>query len=217
MYNITLVCTMHEKLGKCNADELYQIIDAISPQVIFEELTKDLSDIAYKGPRHPKEPPEVESIKRYLLNHNIQQIPVDIALNYRVIDPQIDFMLNSFNEYQAYREIENEQYAMTEQYGFRFLNSNQYYELFERKKNLEEDLINFSINKNQLTRIRKLFYEVQDTRETKWLENVYEYSKKYSYEKAIFFCGAAHRKSIMQKILELEAKESYKLNWTFYE
>ncbi len=122
-----------------------------------------------------------------MLNHNIENIPVDIALNYSVIDPQIDFMLDSFNKYQAYREIENEQYAMTEQYGYSFLNSNQYFELFEKKKTLEEDLINFSINKNELTRIRKLFYEVQDTREHGMLKNIYNYSKENQYANAILF------------------------------
>lgn len=216
MHNITLVYTMHEKIGKCNADELYKIIDAISPEIIFEELTKDLSEIAYKGPRHPEEPPEVESIKRYLLNHSIKHIPVDFALDYSLIDLEFDFMFNSFKKYQAYKEIENEQYAMTEQYGFTFLNSKEYLKLFEKKKKLEENLINFSVNKNRLTRIRKLFYQVHETREHEMIKNIYNYSKEHQYSTAILFIGAAHRKSIIEKIEKYKTQQSLKLNWKFY-
>ena len=44
MYNITFIGTCHGKYGKCNSDELYKIIESISPDVIFEELTQDLFD-----------------------------------------------------------------------------------------------------------------------------------------------------------------------------
>lgn len=43
MHNIHLVCTFHSETGKCNADELYKIIEVINPDVIFEELTRQYS------------------------------------------------------------------------------------------------------------------------------------------------------------------------------
>jgi len=39
MYNITLICTKHKKCGECNSDELHKIIESISPEIIFEELS----------------------------------------------------------------------------------------------------------------------------------------------------------------------------------
>lgn len=34
------------------------------------------------------------------------------------------------------------------------------------------------------------------------LQNIYRYSEKHSYERAIFTIGAAHRKSVIEKISE---------------
>lgn len=41
-------------------------------------------------------------------------------------------------------------------------------------------------------------------RGTAMFQNIYNYSKGHSYDKAIFTVGAAHRKSLMQKIHEYE-------------
>jgi hypothetical protein len=35
MYNITIVCTHHSEVGKCDSGELYNIIESINPDVIF--------------------------------------------------------------------------------------------------------------------------------------------------------------------------------------
>lgn len=81
MYNITLVCTHHSEFGKCNSDELYNIIKSIRPDIIFEELTQDLFDKFYKENSIPYEPPEIKSIKRYIKDHSTSHFPVDINLS----------------------------------------------------------------------------------------------------------------------------------------
>lgn len=216
MYNITLIFTHHSKLGICNADELYKIIDAISPEVIFEELTKDLSDRIYGHPRLPNEPPEIESIKRYSLNHNISHIPVDINPNQSLRKEEIDYMFSFFQQYNFYKDLEGEQIKMIEQDGFAFLNSEKCMKLFEEKMILEERLMNSSINRNQLIRIHKLFYDEHDIRESEMLKNIYYYSRENQYNKAIFFIGSGHQKSIIEKIENYKTQQSLKLSWTFY-
>jgi len=52
--------------------------------------------------------------------------------------------------------------------------------------------------------------------ENSMLSNIYSFCKEKSFNTAIFMCGAAHRKSIIEKIGEYEKKETIKLNWTFY-
>jgi len=37
MHHITFISTIHAEIGKCNAEELYKIIDKLSPEVIFLE------------------------------------------------------------------------------------------------------------------------------------------------------------------------------------
>jgi len=38
MYNITLISTRHDELGKCNSNELYKIIESVDPELIFEGI-----------------------------------------------------------------------------------------------------------------------------------------------------------------------------------
>ena len=216
MYNITLVSSIHSELGKCTPEEFYQIVAAINPDIIFEEICPNLFDILYNGKENPYDTLEVKTVKMHLRDHDIKHIPIDIEPdpNYTLQDTK--YMFGNFKKFEAYMKLENEQNTMTENDGFAFLNSKRLMEIIEEKKLLELGLMNFLINRMQLSRIYNLFYEEHETRENKWLENIYNYSKVNSYNNALFYCGASHRKSLMQKIEDFEKKENFKLNWAFY-
>jgi hypothetical protein len=217
MYHITLISTHHREIGKCNSDELYKIIESISPDVIFEELSALTFDIVYKKIiQHPDEPLETKSIKRYLLNHNITHIPVDLVADYNMPTKEMEDILRMFKTYDVYKKLEDEQYKMTERDGFTFSNCNRSLELIAEKKIAERNLIESMINKDQLLRIWNHFYAQQENRDSEMLRNIYNYSKERSYDKAIFTVGALHRKSLIEKIREYERTEEFKLDWTFY-
>ncbi len=215
LHNITLLCTAHEEIGKCNSEELLKIIESISPEVIFEELSDDLFDGFYKANQYPNESPEVKCVKRYLQTKPIEHIPVDIEVSPNLSTSDIDFMFNTFKKYDIYKQLENEQSLLTAQDGFAFLNSNKCSELFERKKTAEKDLMQFEVAKNILFQIHKAFYEEHDNRERMMLQKIYDYSKKNQYDRAVLLIGSGHRNSMMQKITEIEAKEK-SLSWAFY-
>ena len=216
MYNIKLISTHHSELGKCNADELHKIFEAIRPDVIFEEIPPYLFNILYQLNERPDEPTESKAVKRYLQTHDIKHIPVDIDTNQDFYNRDFKYMCASFEKHAAYKKIEDEQKEMIITNGFPFLNSKECIELLEKRMTLEKTLIELSPDKNQLLRIHKLLYEETDNREHAMLQNIYNYSKQHIYSKAIFMLGSAHRKPIMQKIQEYESKENFKLNWTFY-
>jgi hypothetical protein len=48
------------------------------------------------------------------------------------------------------------------------------------------------------------------------IRNIYAYCKDNQFKTAIFMCGAAHRKSIIEKIEKYKTQENTKLNWKFY-
>jgi len=108
MYNITLISTFHTEMGKCNSDELYKIIQSISPEIIFEELPVRAFDIIYSR-EFSDEPLEVKCIKKYLQNHNIEHIPVDIDIDERLTNNYSNYIINTFNKYPDYQKLENEQ------------------------------------------------------------------------------------------------------------
>lgn len=217
MHNITLISTYHGELGKYNSDELYKIIESISPDVIFVELSADLFDRVYIENQLANEPPEIKSTKRYLLDHSIEIIPVDIEPDQTLSLSDIENMFDTFKRYTAYKKLEDEQYKITEREGLAFLNSKRNMDLFEEKKITERNLIEFMMNKNQLLRIWNLFYEEQEKRENEMLQNIYNYSKENKYKQAISLLGSGHRKSLMQKIQEYETKEEFKLNWRIWQ
>jgi hypothetical protein len=103
MYNITLIFTCHTELGKCNSDELFKIIENIGPDVIFEELSIILFDKFYNGNQLPNESLEIKCIKRYLQNHNIKHIPVDIDVDPNLSTIDIEYMFNTFKKYDVYK------------------------------------------------------------------------------------------------------------------
>ena len=232
MYNITLIGTHHSEIGKCNSDELYKIIESISPEVIFEELPTDAFNMFYsdsfdiyyvnrilRNRRPPEVPLEVKCVKKYKQYYNIKIIPVDIDVRQKLAQYQdeISFMFSIFFKYEDYQKLDNEKEALIAQEGFHYLNSDRFLDFLEKKEVIEKNIMETEIQKNRLFDIYKLFHTVQyDNRENAMLENIYNYSKENQYNQAVFLIGAEHKKSIMQKIQEYEKKEEYKLNWKFY-
>jgi pheromone shutdown protein TraB len=215
MHNIHLVCTYHSELGKCNADELYKIIEEIKPDVIFEELTPNLYDILYiKNMLGELAPPEVKCIRKYKQQHDIKNIPVDIEVSSTFYE-NVNRMFAHFGKYDFFKEIEIEQKKKIEKGGFEYLNSQEYSDLFDKQRTVESKIVD-DINNRQLNRTYKTFVEEQDYRENFMLNTIYAYSKENNYNRAVFLIGAGHRRSIIRKIAEYQLKEEVKLNWTYY-
>jgi len=218
MYNITLISTEHKESGKCNPDELHKIIESINPEVIFEEETNDEKYHKYYNEEHSCKSLEVQCIIKYLKKYNIQHIPVDIEPNQYLSYREWDYMFDTFNKYDVYKQIVQEHCALRNKEGFTYLNSKKCSELFDKMKITEKQLIEFSgiFCKDELLRIYKLFHKEHDNRENAMLRNIYNYSKEKQYNQAVFLLGYAHRKSIIQKIIEYEKMSEIKLNWTIY-
>jgi hypothetical protein len=209
MYNITLICTSHSESGKCNSRELYKIIGEFKPEIIFEELSLAAFNECY-GPNN-RFTVETSAIKKYLQNHKLKHIPVVGS----ELTKDLDSKLEILTKHRNYRDLIDTLMSLEKKYGFQFLNSEQCEQLFEKIKRLEklilknnEDLI--------MSRIYQWGNETIDTYEHELIKNVYHYSEENKYINALMFIGAAHRKSIMQKIPDYEKKDKLSLNWTFY-
>jgi pheromone shutdown protein TraB len=215
MHNITLVSTLHSELGKCNADELYKIIENINPDVVFEELTPYLYDMVYnKNIVDETAPLEIKCIRNYKQQHNIKNIPVDIEVK-STFSNEIKVVFALFEKYDTYSEIVSEIKRKIESDRFDFLNSDEYSDLVEKQRSIERKILE-EINNRQLNRIYKTFNADLHLCENFMLNTIYAYSKENNYDQAVFLIGAAHRSSIIQKVAESQLTEDLKLNWTFY-
>lgn len=232
MQNVTLVCTIHSEVGKCNSDELYKILENINPEVIFEELPPSFFEMYYSDSfdmycansfllnrRLPVVPLEVKCVKKYSQNYSIKIFPVDIDVTQKLskYQEEIFFMLLTFLKCEDYKKLDNEKEALIVQEGFHYLNSDKFLDSLEKKEVIEKNIIESEIQKNRLLSIYKLFHAEQyDNRENAMLQNIYNYSKGNQYNQAVFLIGAEHKKSIIQKIPEYEKLSENKLNWTIY-
>ena len=214
MYNITFLSSFHQIHGKCNPDELYKIIGTIQPEVIFEELCFDTFEDVYSEDYIPN---TIESItiKKYLQKHPIQHFPVD---TYPINETDLlsengaQIIWNNNNEY---RKLCKQQLSKIEQCGYFFINSNDNIEMLDKMRIIEETVL-AEINNEKFLNEHKAEKRLHANREIEMLSNIYNYSKQYPYNKAMFICGAEHRNPLKQKIQEYEAKEDLKLNWRFF-
>ncbi|MDV3837643.1 hypothetical protein CMU32_12255 [Elizabethkingia anophelis] len=216
MQTVTLIFTRHEAWGNCNSEELYEIIESIHPEVIFEELSK----AAYVRIYEEKGLVTVESnaVKKYLEKNYIEHIPVDTYplpdSYYEDVGYMYDklFNQNRISESRTLRYVQERQLELLREYGFYFLNStdNDFY--FDKIRDLKEQILEI-LNDERLSSICRLEQEMIEAREEEILHNIYAYSKTHRYTQALFFIGSGHRKSIMQKIEAYKANEDLKLNW----
>jgi len=211
MYNITLLSSFHTVRGKCNPNKLYKIIEEIQPEIIFEELCTDTFDLVYSDGYNPNTI-EAITIKEYLKNYPIKHFPVDtypINETDLLNDTQVQVILDNSNEYI---ELLEQMLSKIAQYGYLFINSSDCVETLEKIRIIEETVLLETNNATLLNKYKTLHTE----RENEMLNNIYNYSKQYPYSKALFVCGAEHRKPLKEKIQEYETKENLKLSWTFF-
>lgn len=214
MHNITLICTMHKEIGKCNSKELYDLIEKVNPEVIFEEFDISRTDDEYYKNGHYKNQytctVETATIMKYLQNHQIIHIPVD---TYNVIDFPEDMYPKISNNSEEYDALVKINFLLSCQQGFPYLNSIECSDLLEKIHAIEEKTVKL-LNDEILSNTYKSWQFVTTNRETEMVKNIYQYSERHYYNNAIFITGAEHRKSILNKIEEYE-KNGLKLNWNY--
>jgi len=64
--------------------------------------------------------------------------------------------------------------------------------------------------------INKVVNEDIDAYENSMIRNIYSYCKTSEFNAAIFMCGVAHRKSIIEKIEKFKAQEEIDLSWIIF-
>jgi hypothetical protein len=210
IHNITFISTIHKEIGKCNAEELYKIIEKLSPEVIFLEAVDETYSEYEKylfstyGVYHKKL--EISAIQKYNSNISFEYVPVcenglsdayhkknKIVCQNRDLQKLIDNFI-----------------SLAAEHGFKFLNSLECINLQEEMRVLETRILDIS----DLDKIVKADI---DAYENPMIRNIYSYCNNNHFSSAIFMCGAAHRKSIIQKIEKSKTEEQVSLTWNIFE
>jgi hypothetical protein len=209
LHSITLISTVHKEIGKCNSDELCKIIESINPDVIFleafEQNYSKYDQMIFSQFRVYKERLELKAIQTYSQNHTVQYVPVlDIGLS-----DEFETKTKIVSENRDYQRLLDNYILLETDGGFQFLNSKKSIALQDEMRDLENHIIDNEIFHQKVN-------ASIDAYENSMLRNIYSFCKDKSFNKAIFMCGSAHRKTIIEKIEEYERNLQLKLNWTFY-
>lgn len=215
MHTITLVATVHKERGLCNSNELLKIIEVTTPEVVFEEQSPGNFSAIYNGSE--SDTLETKAIKKHLQKHPIKHIPVDKDnteyLN-NGFKNDMDELFNIFAIVEDYNKIWYQRNVLTYKYGFPFLNSEYCAVLFEYLNQMEVMILKIQ-NNERLSHLHKVWLDIHHKRENEMINNIYEFSLKNKYDRALFLVGAEHRKPLIEKIQKFREKESIELNWDF--
>jgi len=214
MNYITLIATVHKENGRCNSNELFNIIQCIKPEIIFEELSEEIYNQCYF--EQNRTTLESIAIKKYLLKNNIKHIPVDTFdipnFHYDIFNKMLH-VLTSNKDFQLYLDKQIEMEYIN---GFSFLNSKD-----NDKRNIIIKTYNEKILENlndiNLKNTYNYWNEFNNNKESTIIKNIYDYTKNNKYSSGLMFIGSAHRKSIIHKINKYKRKEEIKINWKFHD
>jgi len=216
MYNIIIIFSMHKEIEKCNSNELYNIINKINPDVIFEEfdILRNEDEFFRNGYYKYQENISVETkaIMQYLENNSVAYVPVD---TYELENPPEELYLKISNFNEEYGNIVKLNFILSFKHGFPYINSNECSELIEKINKMEENIV-YQINDDNLIKTFNDWKLITNNRDYEMINNIYEYSKNNIFNKAVFVVGADHKISILNKINEYRNKEKLKLNWFDY-
>jgi hypothetical protein len=210
MHHITFISTIHKEIGNCNAEELYKIIEKLSPEVIFLEAVDDTYSEYEKilfstwGQFHKKL--EIAAIQKYNLNTSFEYVPVCE----NGLSDAFDRKNKIVCENREMQQLIDNYNFLAEKQGFKFLNSVESINLQEEMRALETRVL----YNTELDEIVKANIEAY---ENPMIRNIYSYCNNNHFSSAIFMCGVAHRKSIIEKIEKSKTEEQVNLTWTIFE
>jgi hypothetical protein len=220
MPRISIIFSRHSELGKCNSNELYKIFENIGPDVIFEEMPPSSYANRYIFKNHRSL--ETVAIDRYTQKCKIPHIGVDLEEI-----PSVDFFSEHRKLYQKIERLDDAdghslrssmaQNTLNSQLqGFEYLNSLECQEFYNNVQNAIENGVK-KMNDEKLNKVLQSWNEVIDRRENQMLRNIYSYCRENNFEQGIFTIGAAHSKSILNKISEFDRSERIKIHWNSYD
>lgn len=215
MHKITLVCSVHHENGLCNAGELLEILRAIEPDVVFEEVRPSDFDSYYKTNWSL----EARALTKYRDYKLPRQIPVDrydmpahlVLETKREVDRVFDYVEQASREYRLLNE-ENDK--SVHQYGFRYLNSVACTTRMARISEIEEKTI-IGTGDQGLIRGLERWRQFIQKREREMIGNIYEYCRENIFDTGVFLVGAAHKTGVVKEIEKYDSTDAELIDWNF--
>jgi hypothetical protein len=207
MSTIIVIGTYHTEGGACASKELLNIIEKISPDVIFCEAAPEVFPKMIKA-TEKFNPPEIKVIRE------INIVPIDIY-GIAVVDERMDDIFDWFGEKMGnYENAVRIQIDETYDKGYNYLNSKANDKINFDKKLMEREMV-LRENNKELSLDYSKWLRWNDYREHHWIQAVQKHFDKNKFNCAVLMAGSAHRVGLIQKVFDLEFNDKSHLTWNF--
>ena len=213
MNSVSLVCTVHEEVGRANSSELHAILAAIRPEVIFLEVPPAAFHDYYVACSQKNL--ESIAVRQYRDGTQIKLVPVDLPTPDREFFESTGYMRKSvWDVSPEYRRLIRLDSAYLSRYGFAYLNSDHCSKLWSEVYEEMSSTIRRMAD-SRLVELYELWNAANDSREDEMMKNVLKYCAENTFDKSVFLVGAAHRQRIIDKSRKQSAIDSTKIRWDF--
>ncbi len=205
MHTITLVCSVHNANGKCNVEQLVKVLQALGPDVVFQEIrpSDDWSLEAQAATEYRK------SKLCQLVHVDEHLVPADTAENKRLLDAGFEYVAEISEEYQL---LEQEYNVQTCQHGFSYLNSVDFGKTRVRMSEIEDEIMG-----GKAGDALRWWRQVMHSREIEMIRNIYAHCRKNAFDTGVFLVGAGHKTGIAKQIENFTGRESDLIVWNLYD
>jgi hypothetical protein len=194
---VSLIGTYHKERGAVTVAALLEILERIQPEVVFAETPRTRIDTWRDGSHG-----SVESIAvaRYANTHAVDVVPVDLPT------PEDSFFRDDAEVSRAierispqFRRLMDLNTDRTHREGFPYLNSSECIEAWADIYREELETLEYIRN----ARLSGIYAQVRDfieQRDLEMLRNIRAYCASTAQSRGAFLVGAAHRKSLIEKL-----------------
>jgi hypothetical protein len=208
MPSVTFVFTVHEQLGAATAAELHAILNLIQPEVVFLEAPASALDDFYLS--RTRRNLESDAVNLFRESHpGTTLIPVDLPTPAREFfeeHAQLCMRIRDASpEYRQLLQVDRQRQLL---YGFAYLNSDY---CDQHWSELRKEMLNAldRISDPRLMAIQEDWDRTNELRELEMLTNIRQFCQENHFESAVLLVGAAHRRSLTEK---LQAQSE--INWS---
>ena len=211
MSKIVLLGTTHRESGSCNERELARILEALEPEVVFEETRPSDFDLIYsKNPPHGLEP---RALKNYATKKPVKQVPVDCYTIAPDFAESINRLFNYVESYSnEYLSANAKMHEMSWKYGFDFLNSQECLDLVEYQRSVFDQAVNASGDRNLIDLLSEWNQSLYH-RENAMVDGIYDFCRNNSFKKGLFMIGTNHLPFIGRLIANQMKIEPTLIEW----
>lgn len=216
MNNVVVVFTVHKDCGFANSASLLDFLKRHQPEVIFLEIPAYAFDWYYSL-FNTRSNLESIAVRQYCEKQPFAKlIPVDMTVDDDFIDSHEEWFEEIASINPEMCRLLDANMRDQEDIGFPYLNSDRCGQRWVEIYAAIKDAID-GLDDPVLIERFESWNNTHEQRDQAMISNIRQYCREHEFERGVFLIGAAHRRSIIEKLRKAESDEEDHLEWGWLE